>query len=233
MITLRPSDLAQEHSLSTQAVRNYERDGFIPPAERTGSGYRIYTEMHRNALRTYLALVPAFGHTAGGQIMNAVHRGDLDAALRILDRGHVQSVHDRQTLDTVRKAVDHLVAESDSDSGATDSMTVGELAGRLRVTSATLRNWEAVGILTPARDVATGYRVYRAVDIRDAELAHLLRRGHYPLESIADVVRQIRSAGSTDSLARALDGWQRSVTARGVAMLFAAGELSRYLSARE
>ncbi|MEE2048253.1 MerR family DNA-binding transcriptional regulator, partial [Nocardiopsis tropica] len=56
---MRPSDLAHEHGISTQAVRNYERDGFLPPAERTPSGYRIYTEAHAAALRAYLALVTA------------------------------------------------------------------------------------------------------------------------------------------------------------------------------
>ncbi|MFD7597193.1 MerR family DNA-binding transcriptional regulator [Kitasatospora sp. NPDC059812] len=35
---MRPSDLARGHGLSAQAVRNYERDGFLPPAERTASG---------------------------------------------------------------------------------------------------------------------------------------------------------------------------------------------------
>ena len=35
MAGLRPVDLAREHGLSAQAIRNYERDGFLPPAART------------------------------------------------------------------------------------------------------------------------------------------------------------------------------------------------------
>ena len=34
---IAPADLAREHGLSTQAVRNYESDGFLPAAERTAS----------------------------------------------------------------------------------------------------------------------------------------------------------------------------------------------------
>lgn len=235
MVTLRPFDLAREHGLSTQAVRNYERDGFIPPAERTASGYRIYTETHAAALRAFLALVPAYGHTSAGQIMRALHADALDDALEIIDLGHSQSLRDRETLDAVRNALDHLMAEAGAApargrSARADGRTIGELAHRLRVTPATLRAWEAAGILTPARDPLTGYRVYGATDIRDAELAHLLRRGGHPLDHIATVVRRIRTAGGTDALSDALDDWRRRLTARGVAMLDAAAHLGTYLS---
>ncbi|NDU75761.1 MerR family DNA-binding transcriptional regulator [Actinomadura sp. DSM 109109] len=230
MITLRPSDIAREHGLSAQAVRNYEQDGFLPPAERTPSGYRIYTDVHATALRAFVALVPAFGHAAAGLIMNAVHDGRLDDALLAVDRGHEQVLRDRETLAAVKDAVDHLMAEPDA--GRPDvprPRTIGELAHRLGVTSATLRNWEGAGILVPARDPATGYRVFRADDVRDAELAHLLRRGGYPLEHIAMVVRRVRTAGGTGPLAEALDDWRRRLTARGRAMLAASALLSGYL----
>jgi hypothetical protein len=44
--TLRPIDLAREHGLSAQAVRNYEDAGILPTAERSASGYRRYTPLH-------------------------------------------------------------------------------------------------------------------------------------------------------------------------------------------
>lgn len=226
---MRPSDLAREHGLSTQAVRNYERDGFLPPAERTGNGYRVYTEVHAAALRAYLALVAAYGYPAAGQIMNALHDGALDDALIVIGRGHGQMLRDRDTLDAVREAIEDLPAGPDKAPDS-DVWTIGELARRLRVTPATLRKWESAGILAPARDPATGYRVFRASDTRDAELAHLLRRGRYPLDHIATVVQQVRTAGGTETLSRALDDWQRRLTAQGVAMLDAASRLSRYLS---
>ncbi|MFJ5072586.1 TioE family transcriptional regulator [Kitasatospora sp. NPDC088556] len=249
---MRPSDLARGHGLSTQAVRNYERDGFLPPAERTASGYRIYTEVHAAALDAYRSLVAAYGHATGGRIMTALHRGGLDDALTAIDRGHGQLLRDRDTLDAVRKAVHHLTARpgaardlsadlaadlaADLEEGPSAEppvdgavLSIGELAHRLGVTPATVRNWEGAGILTPARDQATGHRVFRADDIRDAELAHLLRRGGYPLDHIATVVRQVRTAGGTASLADALDGWQRRLTAQGLAMLDAAARLGHYL----
>ncbi|MFJ9444360.1 TioE family transcriptional regulator [Kitasatospora sp. NPDC101235] len=233
---MRPADLAREHGISTQAIRNYERDGCLPPAERTPTGYRIYTELHASALRAYLSLVPAYGHATAGSVMTALHAERLDEALTELDRGHAQLLRDRETLTAVREAVCHL-----TDDGAATGpglpappgpRSVGEVAHRLGVTPATLRAWEAAGILAPARDRATGHRRYLPADVRDAELAHLLRRGGYPLDRIATVLRQIRAAGGTDELAAAVDGWQQRLTTRGLAMLTASARLADYLALR-
>ncbi|MFC3960822.1 MerR family transcriptional regulator [Nocardia jiangsuensis] len=228
MTTLRPSHLAREHGISTQAVRNYERDGFLPPAERTPSGYRVYTERHAAALRAYLALVTATGHEPAGRIMTALHAGDVDRALAVLADGHTRFLRDRDTLDQVRRAIGHLTAQPEHH-GITGIRSIGELAHRLRLSPATLRTWERAGILAPVRDRATGHRIFRAADVRDAELAHLLRRGGYPLRHIATVVDQVRTAGGTGELAAALDGWQRALTARGRALLRAAARLDEYL----
>lgn len=228
---LRPADLAREHGLSTQAVRNYERDGFLPPAARTESGYRVYTELHAAALRAFLALVRAYGHATAGGIMTAVNTGDVDRALALVDRGHAQLARDRETLNTVRAAIGDLTGEP-APAPAGQEWSIGELAHRLGVTAATVRAWERAGILVPERNRATGYRVFRAADVRDAELAHLLRRGGYPLTHIATVVEQVRTAGGTESLARALAGWRDRLTRRGLAMLDAAARLGEYLKLR-
>ncbi|MET8541738.1 TioE family transcriptional regulator [Kitasatospora sp. NPDC004799] len=232
---MRPADLAREHGISTQAIRNYERDGCLPLAARTPTGYRIYTELHAVALRAYLALVPAYGHATAGAVMTAVHADRLDDALAALDRGHVQSLRDRETLATVRAAVGRLTDGAAPGTGLPalpGPRSVGEVAHRLGVTPATVRAWEAAGILTPTRDRATGHRRYLPADVRDAELAHLLRRGGYRLDRIATVLRQIRTAGGTGEPATALDGWQQRLTARGLAMLTASARLDDYLALR-
>ncbi|SBU91143.1 DNA-binding transcriptional regulator, MerR family [Streptomyces sp. Ncost-T6T-1] len=230
---LRPFDLAREHGISTQAVRNYERDGFIPFARRTPSGYRTYTETHAAALRAYLSLVRAYGHATGGEIMRLLNAGDLDAALTAVDRGHAQLLRDRSTLDAVGRAVQHLTSGpglAELPAVGSEPLSIGELARRLGVTAATLRNWEAVGILAPAREPVTGHRSFGAPDVRDAELTHLLRRGSYPLERIRAVIQQIRTAGGTEALSAALDDWRRRLTTRGVAMLDAAAQLGGYVA---
>ncbi|MEU6860165.1 TioE family transcriptional regulator [Glycomyces sp. NPDC046736] len=230
MVNLRPSDLAREHGLSTQAVRNYERDGCLPPAARTPGGHRVYTEVHAAALRAFLALTRAYGHATGVEIMHAVHRGDDDGMLMIIDRGHQQRLRDQSTLESVRAAIGNLEFDNESEVDHAP-FSIGELAHRLGVTPATIRNWEEADILSPERDAA-GYRRYDAADIRDADLARLLRRGGYPLEHIATVVHRVRDASGIEPLTEALETWRQRLTRQGLDALEAAATLSRYLEAR-
>ncbi|MFF2774629.1 TioE family transcriptional regulator [Streptomyces sp. NPDC058052] len=238
MAHLRPVDLAQEHGISPQTVRNYEREGFLPPAERTEAGYRRYTRHHAAALRAYLALVPAHGYAEGGTIMRAVTGGRLDDALAAIDRSHAELLRDRGTLDAVGEVLAHLTRRAQGSTWRAaprtpQPFTIGELARRIGVSVATIRTWERAGILVPDRRPDTRHRTYDADDVRDAELAHFLRRGRYPLDLIATVVGQVRTAGDTDALETALESWRHRVTARGTAMLRAAALLSDYLTLKD
>jgi DNA-binding transcriptional MerR regulator len=191
--------------------------GLLPAAERTSSGYRVYTATHAQALRTFLALVPAHGYPASRVVMRAVNDGDIDSALRTIDESHAGQLRDRATLDAVATAIGVLTGPP-NDSPLQDGAfwTIGELARRLGVTPATLRKWERTGILLPARDRFTGHRRYDIADVRDAELAHLLRRGGYLLADIAPVVAQVRGAGSPELLVESLVVW-RGQASDGVA----------------
>ncbi|WP_229794447.1 TioE family transcriptional regulator [Actinoplanes campanulatus] len=219
----RPVDLARAHGLSAQAIRNYERAGVIPPAGRTPSGYRIYTGDHVGALAAYLGLIPGYGHATAGEIMRAVLRDDVDAALALIDAAHVQSRRDRDTVAAVAAAL----VEAPAGPSADRPLPVGVLAHRLGLTPATLRKWERAGILTPER--SKGARVYSPDDVRDAELAHLLRRGGYLLDHIATVIEQVRAAGGPGPLAASIEQWRERLTARGRAMLTGSARLAEFL----
>ncbi|QYC43340.1 zinc-responsive transcriptional regulator [Nonomuraea coxensis DSM 45129] len=233
---LRPVDLARGHGLSTQAVRNYEEAGILPPADRTAAGYRVYTPRHAQALRAFLALAPAHGHAAATAIMRAVNAGEVEDALRRVDESHAQLLDDRRTLEAVERALTDLTrppagpAPPAAAGGGPDLTFIGPLARRLGLRPATLRKWERAGLVRPRRDPRTGYRVYSAADVRDARLAHQLRRGGYPLEQIAPLIERVRAAGGVEPLRNALDGWRGRLAVRGRAMLSAAAELNAYLS---
>ncbi|MFI6783006.1 MerR family transcriptional regulator [Micromonospora sp. NPDC050276] len=226
----RPVDLARAHGLSAQAVRNYERDGVLPPAQRTPNGYRRFTEVHVKALSAYLALIAGHGYAASGEIMRAVNRGEIDAALRTIDQGHVLLQRDRETLDAVETAVSTLTGTRPQPPGRT-AVPVSVLAHRLGLRPATLRKWERAGVLRPVRDPVTRHRVYSPDDVRDAELAHLLRRGGYRLDHIAGVLRRVRDAGGAEPLAASLRQWRQRLTERGRAMLTGAARLAEYIDA--
>jgi DNA-binding transcriptional MerR regulator len=225
---LRPVDLARGHGLSTQAIRNYEAAGILPGAERTPHGYRSYTPLHAQALRVFLALVPGHGHQAATLIMQAINRDATEDALRRIDESHAQLVDDRRTLQAVEAALRDLkpVPQEHGDT------FVGPLARRLGIRPATLRTWERAGLVQPRRDPQTGYRVYRAADVRDALLVHQLRRGGYRLEQIAPLIVQVRSAGGVAPLESMLRDWHARLSARSRAMLTGAAALDAYLDCR-
>jgi DNA-binding transcriptional MerR regulator len=229
---LRPVDLAREHGLSAQAVRNYEEEGILPTAGRTRHGYRVYTPLHSRALRVFVALVPAHGHRTASDVMRAVNAGDVDGALTLLDESHVQLLRDRETLAAVDAALRDLASSEAGSPSRRGVVFIGRLARDLGVGPATLRKWEKAGLIGPRRDPETGYRVYGAEDVRDARLAHQLRRGGYLLRQIAPLIEQVRHAGGVGPLEATLDGWRAKLTTRGLSMLAAAAELSAYVEYR-
>jgi DNA-binding transcriptional MerR regulator len=223
---MRPIDLAREHGLSAQAVRNYEDAGILPPAERSDTGYRRYTPRHAQALRAFLALRNGHGHQPAVEIMCATHRGDTESAYRLIDATHVALLAERDTRTEVAAALGTL---STTTPKPIRPLTVGELARRLGLHPATLRTWEADGILHPERDRATGYREYGPDCVRDAEIARQLRRGGYPLRQVARFVQSVREAGGTDALRAFLAAWQDRLTASSRALLAGAAQFDAYL----
>ncbi|MEN2423377.1 TioE family transcriptional regulator [Streptomyces rimosus] len=233
---LRPIDLARGHGLSTQAVRNYEESGILPAAGRTPSGYRTYTPLHARALRAFLALVPGHGHPTATAIMQAVNADAPEEALRLIDESHAQLLEDRRTLRAVENALRDLAPATAPESATgprTGGTFVGQLAAQLGIRPATLRKWERAGLVRPRRDPLTGYRVYDDADVRDARLAHQLRRGGYLLEQIAPLLDRVRAAGGLEPLEATLHDWHGRLSARGRAMLTGAAELDAYLRERE
>ncbi|WP_033219413.1 MerR family transcriptional regulator [Kitasatospora phosalacinea] len=227
-MAFRPIDLARAHGLSTQAVRNYEAAGVLPPAGRSAHGYRRYGERHAAALRAFLALLPGYGHPAATAIMRAVNADDLPEALRLVDAGHALLAEDRRTLEAVRTALDHLPPAGTAEEPAAGTH-IGPLAHRLGLRPATLREWERAGLVTPSRDARTGYRVYTSGQVRELLLAEQLRRGGHGLARTAEILHRLRTAGSPEAVRPTLTAWQDRLTARGRALLAGAAALHAYL----
>ncbi|GAA4410027.1 hypothetical protein GCM10023148_00990 [Actinokineospora soli] len=226
--TLRPIDLAREHGLSAQAIRNYEDAGVLPPTPRTETGYRRYTPLHAQALRAFLALRTAHGHPQATEIMRAINTNNPDAAYRLIDATHL-ALHTERT--THAEVANALTTLSTTPLPAPTPLTIGELSHRIGVHPATLRTWESAGLLHPTRDKA-GHRLYTPTTIRDAEITRQLRRGGHPLPHIATFLTTLHEAGTPTALRPFLDAWQTRLTTRSRALLTAAAELHAYLSLR-
>ncbi|TSE01533.1 MerR family transcriptional regulator [Skermania sp. ID1734] len=227
---MRPIDLAREHGLSAQAIRNYEDAGILPPAQRSEAGYRRYTPLHAQAVRTFVSLRRGHGHQQALEIMRAINRADTEHAYRLIDATHAALLAERGTRSQVAGALGSLsTAKLLAIHGP--PLSVGELARRLGIHPATLRAWEREGIVRPERDKATGYRQYGSECVRDAEIARQLRRGGYPLRQIAQFVESAREAGGAAALSGFLSSWQDRLNTRSRDLLTGAAHLDAYLSA--
>jgi DNA-binding transcriptional MerR regulator len=226
---MRPIDLAREHGLSAQAIRNYEDAGILPPAGRSETGYRSYTYLHAQGLRAFLALRRGHGYQPALAIMHAINRGDTESAYRLIDTAHVALLAERDTLLDSATALGALSSSARTPPEGRP-LTVGELARRLGVHAATLRTWESQGILRPDRNPATDYREYGPGCVRDAEIARQLRRGGYALHQVARFIESLRKAGGAEASSDFLDAWQRRLTARSRDLLAGAAQLDAYLA---
>jgi DNA-binding transcriptional MerR regulator len=183
--------------------------------------------------------------------MRALVAEDLDGALRGIDAGHDQLARDRATLDTVAQAAEDLAEhrrqpgpgqqsgpEQQSGPGrrpgigpgpastSTFPWSIGQVASRLAVTSATLRHWERIGLLRPPREPHHGRRLFGPEDVRDAELVHLLRRAGHGLDGIAVVLRALREAPGTTELTDALEESREHLQQRGLSLLRASAAIA-------
>jgi DNA-binding transcriptional MerR regulator len=215
--------------LSAQAIRNYDDAGVLPATERSDTGYRRYTPLHAQALRSFVALRGGHGHQQATEIMRATNRGDTESAYRLIDAAHVALLAERGTRTEVATALGALSTTAPVPVNGRP-LTVGELARRLGVHPATLRTWETERILRPERDRATGYREYGPDCVRDAEIARQLRRGGYPLRQVARFLESLHEAGGADALSAFLDSWQARLTSRSRALLAGAAQLDAYLT---
>jgi DNA-binding transcriptional MerR regulator len=222
-------DLARAAGVSTQQVRNLEAAGALPEAERTASGYRRYGERHLAALLAYTALVPGLGAPSARAILAAVGEGRLSEAAALLDAGHAALHQGRASLVEIEHTLAAAVEQAPA-ADAPDGLRVGELARLLGVRPSALRVWEAAGLLTPARESGTGYRVYRAQDVRDTRIIQTLRESYYLFDRIRPIIDGLRRTGGSEALREALAERRVSLDRRSWALVEGAARLWGYAS---
>ncbi|MEU0567306.1 MerR family DNA-binding transcriptional regulator [Nonomuraea sp. NPDC005983] len=155
---MRTADVARRVGYSVQQVRNLERDGVLPPATRTATGYRIYGEVHLQSALAYRALAAGVGPIEAKKIVRAFHQLPTSQALALLDAAHARLDAERAELRQAKEAAHAISSEPIEDVRASDSMSVSELAAALGVRPSTLRHWHAEALVIPDRDPVRGTR---------------------------------------------------------------------------
>jgi DNA-binding transcriptional MerR regulator len=217
---------------STQQVRDLERLGVIPTADRAPNGYRHYGQDHLVALRAYRALAAAIGPVTARQTMPTLLTDPIDEAAGRIDDLHVEIARARTQ---VREALDGLDAVLADNAGAFDEhdvMMIGELAEALGVRATALRHWEREGLVAPDRDTGSGARRYGARAVAEARIVAALRGGGYPIPAIMRVVEEVRKGGMTGDARTLLTARLTDLTKRSVALLEAAGHIHALLRDR-
>ena len=210
---LRTHDLALAGSISVQQVRNYEASGLIPQAQRSPSGYRLYTPHHLAALKTVKSLVPGYGWPRTSAIMQALHRGDLPAALAIIDERHAEQALKRRQMEQVLSALHLLAAGPASLQSASpfQRLRVGEAARQVGVRVSALHFWEQQGLLHPVREQYSRYRLYDEQQMRRLRVVALLRGAGYPFNAIQAVLDEL-AAGRPEKAIMALEKRREELT---------------------
>lgn len=215
---------------STQQVRDLERLGVIPRAERGANGYRRYRDEHLVALRAYRALAASVGPVPARRLMPALITAPVEEAAEAIDGLHVAIATDRDRVREALRGLEAVLADPTVVFEARDAMTIGELAGALGVRTSALRHWEEEGLIGPDRTTAGRARRYGGRAIMEARIVAALRSGGYPLPAIASVLDGLGSDGPTDELRELLNRRLSDITRRSVALLDAAAHLHALLT---
>ena len=186
-------------------MRAYEELGFLPPAERSTTGHRRYTQRHLEAILAARAMQAGYGWEPALRIMRCVHRGDLAAALEMVDARHAELHEARRQAEDTRDALRSAFAEPGDmarrQSPGRDPLRIGEAARLVGVRVSSLRFWEEAGLLQPKRDATSRYRLYDAEQVRRLPVIALLRRAGYSPARIAPVLTALAAGRPERALA--------------------------------
>ncbi|MEU1547210.1 MerR family transcriptional regulator [Nocardia sp. NPDC005745] len=227
---IRTVDVARRAGYSVQQIRNLERDGVLPPALRTASGYRGYGEVHVRSALAYRALAAGVGPVEAKRILRAVRDRPIHEALALLDAAHARLHRERTDLALAKRAASAISAEPIDDVRASDSMSVAELAAALGVRPSTLRHWDTEGLVVPDRAATHRTRRYSPAQVRDARIVHQLRSAGYSVDTLRTLMPDLPRGDRSADVDAALVARDASITARSHALLDAAAALTRVIA---
>ncbi|MCU1641182.1 MAG: transcriptional regulator [Nocardia sp.] len=227
---LRTADVARLAGYSVQQIRNLERDGALPPATRTPTGYRRYDLSHVHSARAYRSLAAGTGPVAAKQIMRAAHTQPLSTLLALLDTAHAGLDRERGDLESAKAAVHYIADEPIADVRQSDSMTISELATALGIRPSTLRHWDAMGLVTPSRGTTRAARTYTPADVLTARIVHQLRLAGYGITPLQILMPQLRGPRRRSDVLTGLVARDTNIESRSRALFEAAAELHALLA---
>lgn len=226
---MRTVDVARRSGYSVQQVRNLERDGVLPRAERTPTGYRTYAAQHLSSALAYRAFAAGTGPVEAKRILRAAHARPTSDVLALVDAAHARLDTERRDLRLAKLAAEAIAEEPLDDVRPSDAMSISELSGALGIRPSTLRHWDAEGLVVPSRRSAREPRRYPPDQVRDARIVHQLRLAGYRIPALKALMPRLRHAHRAGELTAALAARDASIDARSRALLEGAAALSELI----
>ncbi|MDP9353006.1 MAG: MerR family transcriptional regulator, partial [Chloroflexota bacterium] len=148
-----------------------------------------------------------YGWQSAPSVMQAVHRGDLESALAVVDSRHAELDRGRREVRETLQALRAVTERQETGTRVRRSggLRVGQAARRMGVRVSALRFWEEEGLLHPHRDESSGYRLYDDQQMRRLRVVVLLKEAGYDFDAIRSVLDEL-SAGRPESALKAIEG---------------------------
>ncbi len=205
---LSTAKIARLTGVHPNTVRLYEAIGWISPAPRSPSGYRLFKEAHIDQMR--LARTALAGAWPGRNIRRSLlrlvgltAREDYGAALEQAYHNLAVVHSERAQAEAAARLLERWAQGAPVD--ATERpLTIAEAARRLELTPDVLRNWERDGLLETPRHRRNGYRQYGQPEMARLRVIRMLRQAGYSLLAILRMLVRLER-GEAQNLRQSLD----------------------------
>lgn len=205
---LSTSQLAKAVGVHPNTVRRYVEKGFLPPVQRSPSGYRRFTERHLACLRlTRLVFSNQFPGRAiyhsGLGIIQVTVAGDLGGALELAYHHLALVQSERAQADAAVALLERWAFGTPADA-TSQPLQIKRAAQLLGISIDILRSWDRNGLIDIPRDPSNGYRLYGAKELSRLRVIRMLSRAGYSISAILRMLIQL-DRGETTDLRSALD----------------------------
>ncbi|MGW9126859.1 MerR family DNA-binding transcriptional regulator [Paenibacillus chitinolyticus] len=181
-MNFRPIDIARKLHVSTSALRNYEAAGLVPPANRTASGHRTYTELHAAYFECIQAMSPGFGMDITAEVMRRLQKGEWASALWCMTEAQAALFRDKRRADDTLAYLESGEAAAAEEREDPGGQSIGRVSAETGIPRSAIRHWEKTGLITANRNPANGYRTFNRLQVRKIRLIHTLRQAVYSQE---------------------------------------------------
>src|SRR5207248_622273 len=164
-------------------------------------------------------------------IMQALHRGNLSAALATIDERHDGLASKRFQVEQTLSALRTLASGSASKprSSHPQRFRVGEAAKQVGVRVSALHFWEQQGLLHPVREQHSRYRLYDEHQMSRLRVVALLRDAGYLFNVIQSVLDEL-AAGRPEKAIVAVEKRSEELTRTSWACIEALTSFHHYVS---